>query len=197
MQQSSIFGAGILLLTFIYEPMFPHIPGYFYYISIAMQAICVFHCVRKGTQQKWIWLIVFLPYIGCIAYIFTEIIPMRDLGNLQSGLGLLVNPAARIRRLEHNLRFTDTFNNRVMLADAYMAVGRTDEAIELYTSSLTGAFTENEYVIKQLIGAYFENQRDEELISLAEKILVRPEFARSKAQIQYSCALGYTGDSQR
>jgi hypothetical protein len=176
--------------------LFPFVPGYFYYISIALQVICVLHCLRKGTQQRWIWIIIFLPYIGSIAYFFTEILSGRELGNLQSGIGSLLNPAGRISRLENNLRFSDTFNNRVMLADAYLAVGRSEEAIELYTSSLTGAFTENEYVIRQLIAAYFMQGRFEELIPLAEKIYQRPEFARSRAQLQYACALGYMGNSQ-
>jgi hypothetical protein len=173
-----------------------YFPSYFYLISIALQAICVIHCIRKNNQQKWIYLIIFLPLIGCVVYFFSEIVTGRDLGNLQTGLGSMLNPTGRIRRLEDNLRFTDTFNNRVMLADAYLAVGRTDEAIGLYTSSLTGAFTGNDYVIKQLISAYFIQQRYEELILLAKKIDKHPEFVRSKTNLQYACALSYTGDSQ-
>jgi hypothetical protein len=177
-------------------PILRYFPSYFYLISIALQAICVIHCVRKNNQQRWIYLIIFLPLIGCIIYFFSEIVTGRDLGSLQTGLGSMLNPTGRIRRLENNLRFTDTFNNRVMLADAYLAAGRTNEAIGLYTSSLTGAFIENDYVIKQLISAYFIQQRYEELIPLAKKIDKHPEFARSKTQLQYACALSYTGDSQ-
>src|SRR5215471_10316761 len=121
--------------------MFPGIPGYFYYISIVLQVICVLHCIRRGTQQKWIWLIVFVPYIGSIAYFFSEILPKRSTGDWQEGLSsLFVSPTARIRRLEQNLQFANTFNNRVLLANAYMLSGRMDEAIELYSTSLTGAF---------------------------------------------------------
>jgi len=115
---------------------------------------------------------------------------------LQSWLGTMLNPTGRIRRLENNLRFADTFNNRVMLADAYLGVGRVDEAIELYTSSLTGAFTENDYVFRQLIPAYFIKQRYEDLIPLAKKIYNHPEFQRSRGHIQYACALAAVGDSQ-
>jgi hypothetical protein len=84
----------------------------------------------------------------------------------------------------------------VMLADAYLSIGRTDEAIELYTSSMTGAFTENDYVIRRLIEAYFIKQRYSELIPLAEKIYKNPEFPRSRAQVQYACALGYMGNDE-
>src|ERR1700743_1736501 len=162
------------------DPMFrmlPFIPGYFYYISIVLQAICVIHCLRRGTQQKWIYLIVFLPLIGCIAYFFTEILPQRRNINWQGGLeSLFVSPSGRIKRLEENLKFGNTFNNRILLADAYRMAGRVDEAIELYATSLTGAFTENEYVISRLIAAYFETKQYAELIVLARKIYNVPKF---------------------
>ena len=83
-----------------------------------------------------------------------------------------------------------------MLADAYLEIGRVDEAIELYTSSLTGAFTENDYVFRQLISAYFIKHRYEDLIPLARKLYQHPEFQRSRAHIQYACALAYSGDGQ-
>jgi hypothetical protein len=176
--------------------MFPGIPGYLYYISIGLQVICVLHCIRKGTQQKWIWLIVFVPYIGSIAYIFSEMLPRRNMGDLQEGLGsLFVSPAARIRRLEQNLSFANTFNNRVLLANAYMMAGRTEEAIELYSTSLTGAFTENEYVINRLIGAYFKTGQYSELIELTKKVYATPGFPRSEAHLYYARALELTGDS--
>jgi len=175
--------------------MFPGIPGYFYYISIVLQVICVLHCIRRGTQQKWIWLIVFVPYIGCIAYFFSEIVPRRNGADWQEGLAsLLVSPAARIRRLEQNCQFANTFNNRVLLANAYMIAGRTEEAIELYSTSLTGAFTENEYVINRLIEAYFKIGRYPELIELTRKVYATPGFARSQAHLFYARALNLTGD---
>ncbi len=45
---------------------------YYYYIVIGLQAVCVIHALRKNLHQKWIWLIVFLPVIGSLIYIFTE-----------------------------------------------------------------------------------------------------------------------------
>ena len=174
--------------------MVPFLPPSLYLVSIILQAICVIHCLAKGNQQRWIWIIIFLPVIGCVIYFFTEIVNAKNAQSLGTGLGGMVNPLGRIKKLETNLRFADTFNNRVMLADAYLAVGRTDEAIELYASSLTGAFTENEYVIKQLIRAYFEKQRYAEVIAMARKLYGRPQFARSKEHVLYARALAYTGD---
>ena len=161
----------------------------FYYVSIILQAICVFHCIRKGNQNKWIWIIVFLPFIGCLIYFFTEIINSSDIQKVQSGLGEVFNPSGSIRKLEENLRFSDTFHNRVALADAYLYAGNIDKAIELYESSLKGAFTENEHVLAQLVVAYSRKQRYADVINCAKKLYRLPQFNFSRAHILYAQAL--------
>jgi len=172
--------------------MFPFSANY-YYIILALQAICVFHCVRKGRTNNWIWLIVFLPLIGCLVYIFTEMFNRRDIQNVQSGVTTVFNPGGSVRKLENNLRFSDTFANRIALADAYLSTGETDRAIQLYESSLTGNFTENEYVLSQLIIAYYQKKRYDDIIPIGRKIYGLPQFARSRSHILYAAALGYTG----
>lgn len=168
--------------------------NYFYYITIILQAACVIHCLRKGRQTTWIWAIIFLPLIGCIAYIAIEIFNGRDIQQIQSGIGKTFYPSGKIKRLEKQMRFSDTFNNRVMLADAYLGAGDTQKAITLYEESLTGAFTENEHVLIQLIIAYFKVERYADVIRIAKKIYRIPQFSRSHAHILYAMALEKTGN---
>lgn len=163
--------------------------NYFYYVTLAIEAICVLHCIRKGNQQKWIYIIVFLPLVGCIAYFFTEILTNYHLRNATTGLGSLLNPTGRIRRLEENLRFADTFQNRIALADAYLSAGNTTKAIELYEFSLTGAFEENEHVLYQLIIAYSKEGRYKNILPIARKIYKQPQFTRSEGHVLYAMAL--------
>ena len=169
--------------------------NYYYYITIALQAICVIHCIRKHNENKWIWIIIFLPVIGCIAYIFDEMFSNNDLKNVQSGVGSVIYPAGKIKKLEKQLQFADTFSNRILLADAYLASGKTNKAIELYENSLTGAFTENEHVLTQLIIAYFEVQRYADIIPIAKKLYKTPQFQRSRAHMLYAMALEKTGNT--
>ncbi|HEY4147852.1 MAG TPA: PLDc N-terminal domain-containing protein [Chitinophagaceae bacterium] len=168
---------------------------YFYYVSIGLQALCVIHCVRRGNQSKywWIWLIVLIPIVGCVAYLFSEVLTGRDFSNVQEGVGQVFNSVGRIKKLEDNLRFTDTFNNRMALADAYLAAGQTEKAIGLYESSRTGAFIENEYLVKQLITAYYTVKRYDDILPLARRIYKSPAFARSRVHILYTLALEYSG----
>src|ERR1700741_988342 len=99
--------------------------GQYYYVVLILQAICVYHCVRKGNQN-WIWLIVFLPLVGCVIYLFTEVITKNKVRNVQSGVGEVFRPSGSIKKLQENLRFSDTFQNKIALADALFAAGQTD-----------------------------------------------------------------------
>lgn len=177
--------------------------NYFYYITIGLQIFCAIHCVRRGTLNKWIWLIVFLPLVGSLVYIYSEILTNRSSFtrpiNTKPTINVsaVLNPGGRIKKLEEQLRFTDTFANRVNLADAYMASGYTDKAVELYESSLKGAFAENEDVLLKLIPGYFEQERYEEFISIAKKLYKLPQFPRSKAHLLYAMALERIGNSEQ
>jgi len=107
--------------------------------------------------------------------------------------GGLFTSRPSIKTLEDNLRFSDTFNNRVMLADAYLLNGEKAKAIELYESSLTGAFEENEYVRGQLIIAYSETKQYDKVVAIAKKICNLPTFPRSRAHMLYAMALENIG----
>jgi hypothetical protein len=151
----------------------------------------VIHCIKYRSQTYWFFLIIFLPVVGCIAYIFLEMLRGKTISDVN--LNGLFASRPSIKRLEDNLRFSDTFNNRVVLADAYLASGETDRAIDLYESSLTGAFEENEYVRKQLITAYSERKQYDKVVAVAKKIYNLPTFPRSRAHMLYAIALENVG----
>ncbi|MEO8711865.1 MAG: hypothetical protein ABI405_07050 [Parafilimonas sp.] len=169
--------------------------NYFYYITIGLQIICVVHCLRKGNPYIWIWIIIFLPLIGCIAYIIMEVLNRKSLQQIQSGMGNIFYSSGKIKKLEKQLQFSDTFNNRILLADAYLSAGDTDKAIAIYETSLTGAFTENEYVLLQLIIAYSQVQRYNDVIKIARKMYNNPAFIRSHKHVLYAMALDKTGEA--
>lgn len=170
----------------------------FYYITVGMQAACVIHCLWKGRETSWIWLIIFLPLIGSLAYFVMEILGKnQSVQQLQSGMGNSIGSFGRIGKLQKQLAFADTFNNRILLADAYLAAGETDSAIQLYEQSLTGAFTENEHVLLQLITAYYEKERYTDAIRVAKTLYSKPQFQRSHSHVLYAVSLAKTGQTEQ
>jgi len=171
--------------------------GHYYYLIVILQAFCAFHSYRNGTLNRWIFIIVFLPVIGSIIYLYSEILANSRIRKPNIDMGAMFNPGSKITKLENELRFTDTFTNRVKLADAYLDAGQIDKAIELYNASLTGAFAENEHVLAQLVVAYFEKERYDDVIRTAKKIYKLPQFARSRAHILYARALENSGNTEQ
>ncbi|MGG9962713.1 PLDc N-terminal domain-containing protein [Ferruginibacter sp. SUN106] len=172
-----------------------YLSPYFYYITVGLQVICAIHCIRKDNQAKWLWLIIFLPVVGSLIYIFTEMFSGNDVQKVQSGVGAVFNPSGKIKKLEDNLRFADTFANKVALADAYLEAKQTQRAITLYESCLSGNFTTHEYVNIQLINAYADLKQYDNIIPLAKQIYTLPQFARSRAHMLYAIALSHTGNA--
>ena len=168
--------------------------GSYYIVILILQGFCVYHCVRRGRDRNWIWLIVFLPVVGCLIYLFDQVLSARKIKDVQQGVSTVFNPTGTIRRLEKNLQFSDTFNNRVMLADAYLAAGQTSKAIQLYETSLAGNFEENEYVLSQLIIAYHNAKQFDKIIPIGRKIYNLPQFPRSRPHVYYTMALESTGN---
>lgn len=167
-----------------------------YYGTIALQLFCVIHCIRYKRQFYWILAIIFLPVLGSLIYFFTEIVDKGGFRQAQSGVQNLFNSSGSIKKLEENLRFSDTFQNKTALAQAYLANGNTQEAIRLYESALTGNFTENEDVLIHLLIAYYQAARYEDVIITGKKIENLPQFPRSAAHIMYAKALSITGDTE-
>lgn len=168
----------------------------YYYFIIGLQAICVFHAIKNGNQGKWIYLIVFLPVIGCLIYFFTEILNKRHVNSLQSDVVNIVNPGARIKELERKFKFSETLANRQALADAYLEKGLPEQAIELYEPALTGLFENNEHIINQLIRAYFAVERFEDIIRIAPRIAGSFNFSKNRSSLLYALALEKTGNTE-
>ncbi|GAB3937564.1 tetratricopeptide repeat protein [Mucilaginibacter myungsuensis] len=166
--------------------------NYYYLVTIGLQIICGIHCLRRG-RGNWLWLIIFLPVVGSIIYFIMEILPSMRTRGPRIDVGAIVNPGAKIKKLEEDFRFTDTFQNRIKLADAYLSSGQTEQAVELYEDGLTGAFKENEHALGQLTVAYYQLERYRDAVDAASTISRHPQFVRSKAHLYQALSLEKMG----
>lgn len=165
----------------------------YYYLILVLQAVCVFHAIRSQNQNKWIWIIVFLPVVGCIAYIFSEILTKNKIQNTQVVLNKAINPGGQVKKLEQELKVSDSFENRIALADAYLSINRLLEAQELYEESLNGIFKDNQHVIQQLCKVYYLLEKYPNTLPLIEKIKANKEFNSSETHIIYALTLEQLG----
>ncbi|WP_157560242.1 hypothetical protein U8527_06325 [Kordia algicida OT-1] len=134
-----------------------------------------------------------LPLIGAILYIVTQVLNKADIEKVTEEIATVIIPSRKVKEAEKRLAFSDTFQNRVALADAHFENGDYENASLHYEAALKGNFKKDFYVITQLISAMSQSQNYEEVIRLADQIKDNHEFKNSKSQYIYGLALDKLG----
>jgi hypothetical protein len=130
-----------------------------------MGIIFAVHAIRTGRQQ-WLWIILFFPVGGWIIYFFVNVLPdlqqsrtVRDAGDI---IVQKINPTRKLKKLQEQLSFSDTIDNRLMLAQEYVNVGQYQEAVDLYLTCLEGVYEDEPFIILDLANALYLNNSFEE-----------------------------------
>ena len=164
---------------------------YFYFI-IALQGFCLYHLFRYRNSFYWVFVILFLPLLGSIIYLITQVYNRRSAEKIQDNLVSIINPTKKIKDLENRLQFTETYQNRVDLADALMDIKDYQNAITHYLKALEDNIQNDLYATKMLLECYFNIENYESVIKYAERIKENTEFKKSRSQFLYGLALEKT-----
>ncbi|AJR04709.1 hypothetical protein AW14_00955 [Siansivirga zeaxanthinifaciens CC-SAMT-1] len=135
-----------------------------------------------------------MPGIGAALYLILQVFSKRDANKIQEGLVAIVNPTKKINDLEKRLQFSDTYQNRVDLADAYLANKNYQKAIEQYLEALKDKAQNKYYVVNKLVEAYYYTQDYNEVIKHATSIKDEHDFKKSRAQFILGLAQDKLGD---
>ncbi|MBO4386713.1 MAG: hypothetical protein J6X11_06790 [Treponema sp.] len=128
-------------------------------LPYVLQLLLIIHIIRNNKPFLWLWLIVFLPYIGGIVYILMEILPeLINSGSVEKvgrAVANAVNPGRALEELESLVKRQDTIANRTKLADCYVELERYGDAISLYDSCLTGPYSDDAELLFKKINALY------------------------------------------
>lgn len=165
----------------------------YYYLIIGLQAYCLYHLYTHKNAYYWWFAILFLGPLGCIIYLITQVYNKRDAEKITNNIANVINPTKKVKDLEKRLEFSDSYQNRVNLADAYLEIKDYKNAITHYLEALEDQSQNNFYATKQLIEAYFSIEDCDKVIYHVEKIKNHPEFKKSRTQFLYGIALERVG----
>ena len=93
-------------------------------LVFALQLALGFHCLKSGRGNTWLSIIMFVPVVGSILYIFTQLIPdlkqdpkAREAARKVSEQAQnWTDPQKHLRERLENLAVTDSDANRLALA---------------------------------------------------------------------------------
>ncbi len=161
----------------------------YYYLIMGLQGFCVYHAYKNNDGQKWYWLIIFLPVLGSLIYLYDSFYSRRNIQNLTENIKGVVYSNHAVERLEKAYKFSDTFQNKMNLADAYTERQRLDEAIVLYELCRKGMYADNPELLQKLSNAYFLNKNYLKVVEIGNQS--KPE---DDGKINYAWALFMIGD---
>jgi hypothetical protein len=150
-----------------------------YYLTIAFQVFCIYHAYKNRSAYYWYFVIFFLPLIGCIIYLLTQVINKQDVASITDEITTIINPTKKIKDLEKELEFSDTFQSKINLANAYLENKEYASAILYYEKALEGNFKNDPHTLNKLVHCYFETANFDKVITYANKIDINKEFKES------------------
>jgi hypothetical protein len=162
---------------------------------LLLQAFCVYHAYRNNVEQRWYWLILFLPLFGCIIYLVQNFNSSSTIKNLEENVRAVVISNYKIEQMEKALRFSDSVKNKVNLADEYVNIGRYIDAIQLYESSLQGFMSDDPSLKMKLLNAHFMNEDYSAAVQYGDNLKSETTFKNSEVRVTYAWSIYQTGQA--
>jgi hypothetical protein len=162
-------------------------------LIIAIQVGFAIHAVRTGRDSFWVYIIAFVPLVGCIVYFITQVLP--DLRNSHSvrvaGNRLLkaIDPERELRKRQDELEFTDTVENRVRLAQECIEAGFYQDAIPLLSRCLSNGHNEPDIMLKLAQAQFGAEQYLATIHTLDSLIAEHPKFRSHAGHLLYARSL--------
>ena len=171
-------------------------------VPIVIQVLLIIHVIRTGRNQLWIWVLLFLPLAGGIAYLAVEIVPElfrgRTARRTARGLKKAMDPMADLRRYESETRVGANVASRQRYAEELVRHGRYDEAIAQYREALSGLYAHDPNLMLGLAQAQFgKDDAHGARVTLDELIRLNPDFRSPAGHLLYARALAAEGEVQR
>jgi hypothetical protein len=129
-------------------------------ITVLIQFCFAFHALKTGRPHWWIFVIMAFPVMGCVIYYFVEVFPgsreHRSARKAARKIAKALQPDADLERRIEELEICGSAENRMALAQECMDHQMFSEAIRLYESCLSGAFSNDGSILYGLLRATVE-----------------------------------------
>lgn len=162
-------------------------------VLLILQIALAIHAGRTGRPFFWIFLIIFVPMVGMLAYILVELVP-EYLGGYRgrraaAALGQAVAPGRGYRRLSEEVEAAPTVQNMLALAEECQALGRFGEAVDLYRRCLVGVHADDTAILLGLAQAQFGAGDAAGAKASLERLNAIPDYQSAEAHLLFARTL--------
>lgn len=117
------------------------------FLPYLLQLLCIFHIIKTHQNTSWIWIVVFVPYIGGLAYLLIELIPYflnaNRVNAVKDTLTDIIKPDQKFEVIKDKAFYSATYKNMIEYADALLERKQFSEAMKIYYDQNRGAFLDD------------------------------------------------------
>lgn len=155
------------------------------------------HAMKTGRSPWWLFILLFLPFIGSIAYVLVEIVPellrTRAARQVGSGIGTMLDPDKEWRARMAQAELVDSVDSKRALAEECEKRGQWQDAIRLYQAAATGIFADDPAVLLGLARARLGGGDAPACLETLHKLEDQGNLRNQEAHLLLARALEATG----
>lgn len=168
------------------------------YITYFVQILLVIHVLKTGRNRYWIWLLLFVPLIGGMAYLVIELLP-EFTGGIRGQRALrqvrkVVAPAADLKQHADAWAQSPNADNARRYAEALLEHNKFEEANAVLDSALQGFFASEPGLLLLRSKVLFETGDPAGATATLEHLHeANPGFRSADAHLLYARSLEGSG----
>ncbi len=156
------------------------------------------HVYRTGRPLWWIAIIFGFPVLGSLAYFLMEVFPTLGATTHVKRVIKVIDPGADMRSRLNEVETCGSMSNKTALADECINSGLFDDAINLYSSCMTGPYQDDPVLEFGMAEALFYKRDFGKAGHWFEKLLEHnPTYKSGDARLLYARSLELSGEFER
>jgi hypothetical protein len=153
-----------------------------------------YHAVKTGRAQYWLYILLFMPLVGPLAYVLIELVPelgsTRRARRVASGIGDIINPDREWKRRHEDALRTDSVDTKRALAEECERKGMWLDAITLYQKAAQGVFADDPALLYGLARAQLGSGDGKAAEETLDRLrAAHPDMTHQEAHLLYARAL--------
>ena len=170
-------------------------------ISLIIQIALVVHIVKTGRNMTWVFIVIFVPLVGSIAYFIVELLPelsgTRTARSLKRNISEAVDPNKDFKSASQRLALADTVQNSMTLAAECLARGKYADAQDLYSRCLKGVHSDDPDIHLGLARAQFGLGEFGEAVKTLDALKAKnPDYKSADGHLLYARCQEQLGNTE-
>ncbi len=156
------------------------------------------HAHRTGRPEIWLYILLFVPLVGSVAYVLIEVLPelagSRRARKVASDIHTVVDPDGEFRRRAMAATETDTVQAKCLLAEECERKGMWAEAIAMYERAAQGLFADDPDLLRGLARAHVGAGDAAAALNTLDRLRrAHPDYQNQDGHLTYARAIELQG----